>query len=354
MARDHWPVVRDGRYRRPSDGRTFQRFRCQHCHRRFSTRTFAPDYWLRKRSLFPRIASLATEGPGLRQSARFLRLSHATVGRHLARAGRHCLLLHRRLLRASPPREPIVIDGFETFEFSQFFPFHLNLAVGQQSWCLFHFTDSPLRRKGAMTPGQKRRRTHLEETLGRPDPKAIENAVLELLRFTLPWVETPAPVCHSDDHPAYRRALKRLCEIRLRRGLPPVRHHVTSSRERRTAANHLFPVNLADLLLRHAQAAHRRETIAFCKRRQAAIERLAIFTIWRNLIKHQRENAPGITAGMAAGITRRSWSWSQVFRQRLFPRRHLLPGSWWDYYWRRVRTLPLGNAQNAHELKYAF
>jgi hypothetical protein len=38
-----------------------------------------------------------------------------------------------------------------------------------------------------------------------------------------------------------------------------------------TAQNPLFPVNLADLLLRHSSANHKRETIAFSKRRQGAM-----------------------------------------------------------------------------------
>jgi len=43
-----------------------------------------------------------------------------------------------------------------------------------------------------------------------------------------------------------------------------------------------------------------------------------------------------------------------VFADRQFPRRELLPGPWWEYYWRRVRTAALGDAQTEHRLRYAF
>jgi hypothetical protein len=258
-------------------------------------------------------------------------------------------------------REPLVIDGFETFEFSQFFPFHLNLAAGADSWFLYHFTDSPLRRKGAMTPEQKRRRAELEAQLGRPDPKAVESGILALLRPLLRRSgrrvaaadrgEAVPVVLHSDDHPAYRRALRRL---RKEPHVLDLQHRITSSTERRTRSNPLFPVNLADLLLRHSQANHRRETIAFSKRRQGALERLAIFTLWRNAIKRRRENKPGETAAMAAGILAGPCSWTELLRARRFPRRRLLPGPWRSYYWRRVRTLPLGTRQTVHRLRYAF
>jgi hypothetical protein len=156
---------------------------------------------------------------------------------------------------------------------------------------------------------------------------------------------------HSDDHPAYARALRRLGR---RAGGRPIHHQVTASTEPRTPANPLFPVNLADLLLRHCGANHRRETIAFSKRRQAAIERLAIFTVWRNAIKARREKRPGETAAMRAGVLAKPIDWETVFQRRMFPRRKLLPGIWRSYYWRRVRTPVLGDRQAGHHLRYAF
>ncbi|MFH1834464.1 MAG: hypothetical protein ABH877_05515 [bacterium] len=213
-----------------------------------------------------------------------------------------------------------------------------------------------------MTPAQREGRAFLERTLGRPDPKAVEHGVLELLRTVIR--QMPARGClgpeggdgqpsislHSDDHPAYRRALRRL---RRTTPGPVIDHQVTPSTDPRTCANPLFPVNLADLLLRHCGANHRRETIAFSKRRQAAIERLAVFTVWRNCIKSRREKQPGETAAMRAGVLDRRLGWEEVFRRRLFPCRSLLPGVWWSYYWRRVRTLALGNRQSEHRLRYA-
>lgn len=349
-----WRPTRDGFFRRPSDGRRFQRFRCPHCARRFSSRTFAADYWLKRRDAFLDIARLCTEGPGLRQIARLLGLSHATVMRHIARAGRHCLIFHRQLLAKGPVVDSIVIDGFESFEYSQYFPFHINLAVATSSWLILHFTESPLRRKGKMTSAQRLRREWLEAQLGRPDPKAVEEGILELLRSVSMdrlLLKGPDLLIHSDDHPAYRRALHRFGRMVDR---PRLRHQVTSSAARRTTRNPLFPVNLTDLLLRHGQANHRRETIAFSKRRQAALERMAVFTVWRNAIKDRREKMPGETAAMAAGLLSRPLRWGEIFETRAVPRRAILPGGWWSLYWRRIRTAALGRRQRKHRLKYAF
>jgi hypothetical protein len=244
-------------------------------------------------------------------------ISHSTVARHLARIGRHCLIFHHNLLQDTTLDEPLVVDGFETFEFSQYFPFHINFAAGSDSWLLYHFTDSPLRRKGSMTPGQKMRRAELEELFGRPDPKAVEKGMAYLLRPLLERVKVGQElVLHSDDHPAYRRALQRL--------------------------------------VRHSSANHRRETIAFSKRRQAALERAAIFTVWRNCIKKRSENGPQKSAAMWVGLLDRLLTWKQVLRRRLFPAHADLPREWMDYYWRKVKTVTMGDRQTCHACRYAF
>ena len=353
---DGWRFHRNGFFCRPSDGRRFQCYRCSDCGRHFSNRTFSTTYWLRRRDLLKKVALLISEGSGLRQIARVLATTHPTVARMVARLGRHTLLFHTQTLANHPIQDPLVVDGFETFEYSQYFPFHINLAVGSQSWFIYHFTESPLRRKGTMTRVQKSRRAELEATYGRPDPQAVERGMIDLLPPLLARIELspegPPFDLHSDDHPAYRRALRA-----LRREHPQLRflrHVVTSSKARRTKSNPLFPVNLADLLIRHGNANHRRETIAFSKRRQAALEWMAVFTVWRNYIKRQAENGPRRTAAMVAGVVDRVLGWREILRRRLFPARIALPPPWRGFYAREVSTVVYGARQARHACRYAF
>ena len=350
--RPDWPFVRNGHHIRLRDHRRIQDYRCNHCGRRFCASSFSVRYWLRKPHLLAPIAALITEGAAFRQAARVLGVSPNTVARHAARLGRHCLLFHQSMVEDASIQEPLVVDGFETFEWSQFFPFHVNLGVGAESCFVYHFTDSPLRRKGTMTKGQKKRRAELESRYGRPDPKAVENGIYSLLDFLLDRVVGSKVQLHSDDHPAYQRALRRIRKDRCER----VRHAITSSKARRTQSNPLFPVNLADLLLRHGSANHRRETIAFSKRRQSAMERVAVFAVWRNYVKKRREKEswPAQTAAMAAGILDRALTWKQILKRRLFPHRSSLPRAWVAYYWGHVKTQVMGDQQTCHSLMYAF
>jgi len=282
-------------------------------------------------------------GMALRQIARDIGCSPETVARKVARLGRHCLLLHTWLMESALPTGAVAIDGFETFELSQYFPFHHNLAVEPHTDFMIHFNDSELRRKGRMTRVQKRRRAELELLHGRPDRQAVRKGITELLEVAT--VGSERVVIDSDDHPSYRPAI---------RGLDvEVEHRVTPGRNYRDRHNRLWAVNLWDLLIRHSSANHKRETIAYSKRRQASSERLAILLVWRNYIQGRREkdrNSP--TPAMVRGMLSRRLALADVLQRRLFESQTDLPESWWRYYWRTVETRAL-KSQRRHELTYA-
>jgi hypothetical protein len=240
-----------GFFARKAAPQRIQRYRCSHCRRSFSTQTFSPTYWLRRPELLAVLLLRLVACSGYRQIAREFAVSPTTVLGQTARLGRHCLLFHERL-RPRQVGEPLAVDGFESFEFSQYTPVQFHLAVGAASHFVYGFTDSELRRKGRMSTAQKQRRAALEAAFGRPDPRSIEREMAALLELVVPRGAPPTAL-RSDEHPAYPRALRRL----MGRAFA---HEVTSSRVPRTAANPLFPVNLADLLIRHSSANHKRET----------------------------------------------------------------------------------------------
>jgi hypothetical protein len=278
---------------------------------------------------------------GYRQIAREFSVSHTTVMDISALLARHCLLFQERFVRGLRLGEPIVADGFETFEYSQYFPCHFNVAVGAESHFIYRYTDSPMRRKGRMTRRQRARREVLERAVGRPDPKAIEKEMAELL-VLLPEGNV---VLRTDEHPAYPRA--------VRRSGRHVVHSVTPSKQARTTRNPLFPVNLVDLLIRHSSSNHKRETIAFSKRRQNAAEKLAILQVWRNFLKSFSEKKQDATPAMRLGLTKRKLTVEDVLGERLFVSRVGLPVRLQSYYFRETvtRMIPRGRT---HEKVFAI
>jgi hypothetical protein len=277
-----------------------------------------------------------------RQICRDLRVSPETVNRRLSRLGRHCLLFHWQHMQTAEAATAVVIDGFESFEYSQYHPIHHHLAVEPRTGFFLYFTDSELRRKGRMTSYQKRRREQLEQQLGRPDPAAVQKDMAEVLSVTLP--AQGEVTVFSDDHRAYRRSLARLpCRVR---------HQVTSSQARRDARNPLWEVNLLDLLIRHSSANHKRETIAWSKRRQSSAERLAILLGWRNYVKWRYERNCRQTPAMLKGVANRKLEVEDILSCRIFRSRVDLPPRWSAYYGQRVRTRAL-EVNREHRLKYA-
>jgi hypothetical protein len=319
------------------------RFRCCRCRRTFSSQSFSTTYYLKRPALQEPIFHRLLACSGYRQIAREARCAHSTVAGQAARLGRHALLVLAEQRPDGPVAEPLVVDGFESFAFSQYQPLHLNLVVGANSHYVEAFTCSALRRKGRMTARQLRRRARLEAAHGRPDPRAIERGMAAALLLAAP---RPQPLTvRSDEHPAYPRALRRLAGHRIR-------HECTPSVQARTSGNPLFPVNLMDLLLRHNSANHKRETIAFSKRHQAVVERAALLVLWRNFSKPFSENHGGGTPAMRRGLCATPLSVRQLLGERRFPGVIGLPEPWQGYYRRLVPTAGIRNPRT-HTLKLA-
>lgn len=342
--REGWRYHAHGHYGRQCEPRRIPRFRCCHCRATFSAQTFSTTYYLKRPELQEPLFFRLLACSGHRQIAREARCAPTTAMRQAARLGRHALLFLARNRPQGPLPEPLVVDGFESFAFSQYHPLHLNVAVGANSHFVYGFTHARLRRKGRMTARQQRRRAHLERTHGRADPKALERTMAQLLRLA-----APAPqglTVRSDEHPAYPRALRALAGY-------AVRHECTPSVAARTSGNPLFPVNLLDLLLRHNNAHLKRESIAFAKRHQAVIERAALLLLWRNFSKPFSENHGGGTPAMRLGLQATPLSPRRLLKERLFASRVALPAPW-DGYYRRLEDTPGIAHPTRHALKRAF
>ena len=70
--------------------------------------------------IYPQLLTKTVGCMANRQIARDLGVAPATVDRQLGRLGRHCMLFHARLMADARPIRDVVIDGFVTFEKSQY------------------------------------------------------------------------------------------------------------------------------------------------------------------------------------------------------------------------------------------
>ena len=238
---------------------------------------------------------------------------------------------------------------FETFVFSQDDRLAIGTPVGRRSWFVYGLDPAPHRRAGRRSARRASRR--------RPLPAPVEQSFIRSTRRVLGVLERLAPRGFrliSDDHPAYRSAVAshRRIEHEIHANPPrgkDVDPGPASERDRR-----MFPVDQLHKLVRHSQAHHRRETIAFGRRSNAVLERIALIVVWRNFVKRvsERRNDPE-TPAMRSGVAARVWSWGDVLARRRFPGRVRLPEGWGKIY-RRGWITPAAGRNCAHGLRQAF
>jgi hypothetical protein len=110
----------------------------------------------------------------------------------------------------------------------------------------------------------------------------------------------------------------------------------------------MFPVDLLHTLSRTWLSDHQRQTIAFAKRGEAVLERLAVLAVVRNLIQRSSERRDDrVTPAMRLGLTDRPWRWDDVLAERRFPTRIRLGRSAAEVFGRRMRD-PRGIRWPAH------
>jgi transposase-like protein len=337
---DRFRHKRDGIYFRKRERCWVQRYRCKVCKKGFSQRTFAWSYYLKRPELGPKVAALLVSGCAHRQIARLLGCAPSTVTRLVPRIGRlSMLLLCRMLAELGRITEPVVLDHFETFVQSQLDALGLGTAVGHESWFVYALDPAPHRRGGKLTPAQKRQVKERKRPLA--PPGGVSQSMDRLLDVLTDYL-APGDLLDlwSDDHPAYRSAVARHPHSSR------IRHHVypnpargpkgsprSPEAQERDAA--MFPVDQYHSLLRHSCKDHGRETIAFSRRINSALERGFNAIIWRNLVKGRSERKPDrTTPAMRLGLTDRPWKWEWVFSQRLFLTRERVPECWKKVYWR--------------------
>ncbi|MGH0037704.1 MAG: hypothetical protein ACQGVK_21955, partial [Myxococcota bacterium] len=106
------------------------------------------------------------------------------------------------------------------------------------------------------------------------------------------------------------------------------------------------------LLLRHTAANHKRQTIAFSKRRQGALYRAAIFMVWRNYVKWSAEGTKKPPPGVRIGVIGERQSVAGLLEGRRFPWRTSLRGWLERCYYGRIPTRAVPNGRT-HALRYA-
>jgi len=339
--------------------RRIPRFRCLTCGRTFSRQAFSVSYYSKRPDLLRKVAAGLVAGSAFRQLARSFECAPNTVARISARLGRHAMLLHAESLTALRGKliEPIVFDHFETFEFTQDCPFGIGTAVGAESWFIYAMDPAPHGRGGRRSPAQRRRLRSRPRREMRGRYQGSTRRVLDGL-LAIHAADRPLDL-RCDGHADYERAVARhpkRSRILKHTYVNPRRGPKGSRRSRQAIERDraMFPVDLLHKILRHSLAHHRRETLAFSRRLNAAMERMALMAIWRNFIKKRSERRSNSDPpAVLLGLSDVRWDWTRTLAQRLFFDRVSLSETWAVLYRREWET-PVLSSNARHTLARAF
>ena len=304
---------------------TVQRYRCQHCGKTFSDQSFSIDYWVhRPIDYLPLITALvSTSGQG--NLTRFSGVRYEVIQNRYERLSRMFLALHDRLRSHINTEDLMVLDGFESFATSQYFPNNINILTGARSEYIYGMSFAQLRRKGRMSEKQRKRRKELEDQYGRAAPDAVEMAVASLISDLcrhLDDTERGKVTLRTDKHKAYPRALGR-----VQKAHKNIRHEQYSSHAPRGLSNPLFAVNYVDRQIRKDQVNHVRESVQFARCPAAMMVRLTIYQMYHNYLMPKRVRAQrkgdwqtrgeflGLNSHQVAGCIREFWGHRVFFHK---------------------------------------
>jgi hypothetical protein len=336
-----------------------QRYRCSSCGKGFSVQTFRLDYYAKKVVDYEKLHHAHSESMCLRGMSRHFLISCGTVQNRLDRIGRQMLGMHSILRLGLPRTEDVSIDGFQSFDLSQYHPNNYTMSTTRSTRFVLGATHASLRRAGRMTDEQRETRAQID-AVHRYEKKAIERSFRQLLdqldreyrhggRQTL--------VIISDEHKAYARAFRK---HRLFASPSPTFrsvHHTVNSKLPRTFANPLFASNYIDREIRKDQAAHRRETACHCRNAANGVLRMWAYLGRHNYWKKFSIKAPIVderSHAEVAGIPKEYVDYCKgaVYEFRTFlSRLRLFP---WeeDAYLKRIATP--GKKNPDYVMKFAY
>ena len=301
------------------------RYRCKTCGRTFSSQTFSLDYFAKKRLDYRQLERLVSSSMSQRALSRHFKVSLGTINNRIQRLSHQSLATHALLRPQAAPREPVCIDGFVSFDRSQYFPNNITISLTAHSQFILSLTHATLRRSGRCTDTQKHRKNLLYRSVTF-EKAALQRSFSELLdqlyseRCT---ALTSPSLLITDEKPDYAWALTRhISRFSL--------HHLTvNSKAPRTLHNPLFASNYIDRELRKDLADHRRETVCFPRNVANMLNRLVVYLGWHNYEKPFRiGQSIESTHAEHAGIKKMAIYKARLtqFKQRAFlTRTHLFP-----------------------------
>ena len=272
-------ILRNGFFRRSSDGRRISRFHCRCCGFYFSRATQRADRYQKKRQLNFVTSELYCSGVSQRRLARVLRVNPKTVVRKIRYLAMQERFKHQRFLDSNYLATPIVeiqFDDLETSEHTKCKPLSVALAIDAKSRKILAFTVASMPAKGHLAEiSRKKYGYRKDERHKRWD---------QLMKELVPYVKTS---CHfkSDDNPHYPSHLRRHHPLAIHTAVKGGRGATTGQGElKKLRFDPLFALNHTCAMLRANMNRLFRRTWCTTKNQQGLIDHLSLYVGYHNRV----------------------------------------------------------------------
>jgi hypothetical protein len=293
------------------------------------------------------VLSRQAESQSNRAIGRALGLSPDSVQNRLDRLSRQAMAAHAAMRTHANPHESVCIDGFVSFDQSQYFPNEITISITSSSQYILELSHATRRRSGTMTKDQAAK-AHSLYALAQLEQGGIQRSFRDQLDFlaTLRPPSFHAPlILVTDEKPEYRQLLYQHPLFLTQDESHRVAHIRVWSKLSRTYMNPLFASNYLDKEIRKDQANHHRETACFTRNVSHGLARLACYVGHHNYFKKFRIKAPvwdtrthADVAGIDPAIQKRSLK--SLFTKRAFLSKTDLTAPM-ERVWRKLAGTPL-------------
>lgn len=278
-----------GHYHTKSRG-LINRYLCKACGKNFSSQTYHTSYFLKKPDHFEEVLSRLVGGESLRAMSRAMGCSISLLTNRIDRLARQGLAFHSRFLQQAQKHEDICIDGFVSFDRSQYFPSEIPIAVGADSQFIIDVSHCNRRRSGRQTPEQSAKSQHLYAKV-EMEKGGIMRSFCEVLDAALavqPPMRNRPFVLRTDEKPDYARVVYAHQRFIYQSEFERFVFWRTPSWLPRNCSNPLFSSNYTEREIRKDQANHHRESVCFNRDAANGMMRLWTYLFWHNYLKPYR------------------------------------------------------------------
>lgn len=269
-------VVRAGRFKRSSDCRSIQRFKCKKCSKHFSRATFHPCFKQLKRHFNHRLSKLICSGVSQRRAAKILGVNRKTVVRKLIFLGFRAIEELDKINRATPLVEVIEFDELETFEHTKYKPLSVFLAVESKTRRILGFEIARMPAKGLLS------KKALQKYGFRKDERREAH---ERLFKKLQVIAHPQALFKSDQNPSYPATVNKYFPMALHEAHKGQRGSIVGQGElKKVRFDPLFSLNHTCAMLRANINRLFRKTWCTTKIPSRLYLHVAIYAAYHNLV----------------------------------------------------------------------